>query len=96
MASFMAAEYEDLSDQVKQEVQTFADVNIAWLKEQLTNAGIVRSEEGEKRARVIYSAIVGAQLMARSWNDITLFDELIEGYAQAGLFPADAGKADTG
>jgi hypothetical protein len=41
----------------------------------------------EKRARAIYSGIVGAQLMARSRADITLYDSLIESYRTAGLLP---------
>src|SRR3984957_15768523 len=31
LASFMAAEYDDLPDPVKTEVQTYADVHVAWL-----------------------------------------------------------------
>src|SRR5580693_3968412 len=31
LCSFMAAEYDDLPESVKKEVQTFADVNVAWL-----------------------------------------------------------------
>ena len=87
MASFMSAEYDDLPEPVKKEVQTFADVNIAWLVIQLEEAGITDPEESGKRAQAIYAAIVGAQLMARSRADISLFDTLIEGYAQAGLLP---------
>ena len=42
----------------------------------------------EKRARAIYSGIVGAQLMmARSRAEITLYDSLIESYRIAGLLP---------
>src|SRR5215469_74734 len=35
LCSFMAAEYDDLPDAVKTEVQTFADVNVAWLAKML-------------------------------------------------------------
>lgn len=31
LSSFIAAEYDDLLEVVKKEVQTFADVNVAWL-----------------------------------------------------------------
>lgn len=87
MGSFMSAEYDDLPEPVKKEVQKFADVNVAWLETQLQEAGLITPEKGEKRARAIFSAIAGAQLMARSRNDITLFDELIEACSQAGLLP---------
>ena len=88
MGSFMSAEYDDLPEPVIKEIQKFADVNVAWLNTQLQEAGIASAEDGEKRARAIFSAVSGAQLMARSRNDIHLFDEIIEGYSQAGLLPS--------
>ncbi|MDQ7981712.1 TetR/AcrR family transcriptional regulator [Paraburkholderia sp. SARCC-3016] len=87
LASFMTAEYDDLPDVVKKEVQTFADVNIAWLGKTLSGAGIVGPREAKKRARSIFSAVVGAQLMARGRSDVALFDALIEGYRATGLLP---------
>jgi len=88
LCSFMSAQFDDLPDAVKTEVQTFADVNIAWLKKTLIAAKITSPKEAEKRARAIYSGIVGAQLMARSRADIKLYDSLVEGYRSAGLLPA--------
>lgn len=88
MGSFMSAEYDDLPEPVKKEVQKFAHVNVAWLNTQLQEASIASPEEADKRARAIFSAIAGAQLMARSRNNIHLFDELIEEYSQAGLLPS--------
>ena len=51
-------------------------------------AKIANPKEAEKRARAICSAIVGAQLMARSRANIALYDGLIESYRTAGLLPA--------
>ena len=87
MGSFMSAEYDDLPDPVKKEVQSFADINVAWLGEQLTAAGVVRPSESADRARAIFAAVAGAQLMARSRSDIALFDTLIASYRAAGLLP---------
>jgi TetR/AcrR family transcriptional regulator, transcriptional repressor for nem operon len=86
LCGFMAAEYDDLPDAVKTEVQTFADVNVAWLARML--AADVPKRKCEARARAIFAAIGGAQLLARSRADITLFDELINSYREAGLIPA--------
>jgi TetR/AcrR family transcriptional repressor of nem operon len=86
--SFMSAQFDDLPDEVKAEVQIFADVNIAWLKKVLIAAKVTSRREAEKQARAIYSGIVGAQLVARSRADITLYDSLIESYRTAGLLPA--------
>jgi TetR/AcrR family transcriptional repressor of nem operon len=86
--SFMSAQFDDLPDAVKTEVQVFADINIAWLKKTLIAAKAAPPREAEKRARAIYAGIVGAQLVARSRADITLYDSLIESYRTAGLLPA--------
>ncbi|BCQ29149.1 TetR/AcrR family transcriptional regulator (plasmid) [Caballeronia sp. NK8] len=88
MASFMTAEYDDLPDIVKKEVQSFTDVNVAWLGKTLVEAKIVGSRDAKKRARAIFAAVSGAQLMARGRSDIKLFDDLIESYRVAGLLPA--------
>ena len=88
LGSFLGAEYDDLPMPVRKQVQTFADVNIAWLKERLVEAGLVGEMESEARARAIFAAVAGAQLLARSRSDITLFDAMIESYRAAGLIPA--------
>jgi TetR/AcrR family transcriptional repressor of nem operon len=88
LCSFMAAEYDDLPEAVKREVQAFADVNVAWLSRLLTAAAVVGAGESEQRARAIFAAVAGAQLMARSRSDIALYDSLIDGYRAAGLLPA--------
>jgi len=87
LCSFMSAQFDDLPDPVKKEIQAFADVNIAWLKKTLIAAKVVGPKEAERRARAIYSAIVGAQLMARSQANIGLYDSLIESYRTVGLLP---------
>jgi TetR/AcrR family transcriptional repressor of nem operon len=87
LSGFMAAEYDDLPDTVKTEVQAFADVNVAWLAKMLSAASVPASE-CETKARAIFAAVGGAQLMARSRADLTLFDELIDSFRESGLIPA--------
>ena len=65
-----------------------ADVNVAWLSKVLSAAAVDNSGESERRARAIFAAVAGAQLMARSRSDISLFDSLIDSYRVAGLLPA--------
>jgi len=84
LASFMAAEFDDLPDPVKAEVQRFADVNIAWLADRLSEIGLPAAE-ARSRAQAIFAAIAGAQLMARGRRDITLFDSLLASYQSIGL-----------
>jgi TetR/AcrR family transcriptional regulator, transcriptional repressor for nem operon len=87
LCSFMSAEYDDLPAEVQKEVLAFADVNIAWLGKMLMAADLVGRKESEARARSIFAAVAGAQLMARSRADVSLFDALIDGYRAAGLLP---------
>jgi len=88
LSSFMAAEYEDLPNEVSLEIRAFADVNVTWLAQVLADAGAGSAEECERQARAIYSAVAGAQLIARTRADVGLFDDLILSYREAGLIPA--------
>lgn len=85
--SFMAAEHQDLPEEVKSEVLAFADLNVAWLTKVLSDTGLGSIEVCERRARAIYTAVAGAQLIARTRFDIGLFDELVQSYQEAGLLP---------
>lgn len=87
LASFMAAEYEDLPDEVAAEVRAFADVNVAWLIQVLEDADWGDAQSRERRARAIYAAVAGAQLIARTRSDIGQFDDLIASYMESGLIP---------
>jgi len=87
LCSFMTAEVDDLPDTVKAEVQAFADVNIAWLTKMLSATGMPRAKR-ETRARAIYAAVAGAQLLARGRADLKLYDSLIAGYRESGLIPS--------
>lgn len=88
LGSFMAAEYDALPDAVAKEVQAFADVNVAWIGRQLVAASLVAAQNSERRARAIFAAIAGAQLLARSRSDISVYDSAIDCYRETGLLPA--------
>ncbi len=84
LCSFMAAEYDDLPPEVQTAVQAFADGNIDWLGKVLQDTGM-KQKHAETRARAIFAAVSGAQLMSRGRADIALFDSIIESYRVAGL-----------
>jgi TetR/AcrR family transcriptional regulator, transcriptional repressor for nem operon len=88
LCSFMSAEFDDLPEPVKKEVQAFADINVAWLSKVLCEARAIALKASEDRACAIFAAVSGAQLMARSRADVGLFDTLIASYRAAGLLPA--------
>jgi TetR/AcrR family transcriptional repressor of nem operon len=90
LCGIMAAEYDDLPDAVRVEVSAFADVNVAWLTKVLTQLDPKVRQPAQERARAIYTAVVGAQLIARSRADISLFDQIIKAYRSTGLIPDGA------
>lgn len=92
LCSFMTAEYDDLPPEVQVQVQAFAEVNVAWLGKLLQRTGM-KPKPADTRARAIFAAVSGAQLMARGRQDIKLFDSIIDSYRKAGLF--DAMKIDS-
>ena len=89
LGSFMSAELDHLPEAVITQVQAFADLNTDWIAKMLVSANAARpGQEAETRARAIFASIAGAQLMARSRSDITIFDTLIEAYRATGLLPS--------
>lgn len=87
LSSFMAAESDDLPTSVQKEIRIFADVHVAWLAQVMTQANLGDERAVQARARAIFAAVAGAQLIARSRSDIELYDELIESYRDVGLLP---------
>jgi TetR/AcrR family transcriptional repressor of nem operon len=83
----VGAETDNLPAEMTQEIQAFAEVNVAWLSKLLVAANVCEPADSEKRARAIFSAVAGAQLIARSRSDISLFDSLIETYRAYGPLP---------
>lgn len=87
LGSFMGVESDDLPSEVKLEIKLFSEVNIAWLSKLLVAAEVCTTETAQARAQAIFAAVAGAQLLARSRSDISLFDTLVESYRGAGLLP---------
>jgi TetR/AcrR family transcriptional regulator, transcriptional repressor for nem operon len=84
----MAAEYDDLPGGVRVEIDHFTEVNLRFIAALLARSTpIIDRAEAANRALAIFSAIEGAQLVARGRNDITLFDKALEAHRAVGLFP---------
>jgi TetR/AcrR family transcriptional repressor of nem operon len=88
LGSFVGAETDNLPPAMAQEIQAFAQVNIAWLSRLLVAAQVCEPAEKIAHARAPLSAVAGAQLIARSRSDISLFDTLIKTYQAYGPLPA--------
>jgi len=86
--SFFGAEYNALPEQVRTEVQTFADVNIAWLAERLVDAGLADQNASAARARARSSPLSRERsFLPEAGADISLFDTMIQSYQEAGMLP---------
>ena len=84
----MAAEYGDLPDEVRLEVDAFSQANVAWLAKLLAPCHPALDEAALRdRALAIFAAIEGAQLVARGRGDIRVFDQTLAAYSAAGLTP---------
>jgi len=91
LCGFMAAEHDDLPEPVQAEVRTFADVQVTWLAKVLGAASpSMAAAAVEQRARAIFAAVGGAQVVARSRADIAVYDDIIAGYRASGLLPASS------
>lgn len=88
LCGFMAAEHDDLPKQVQAEVRTFVDIQVTWLAKVLSAADPTMGATAvEQRARAIFAAVGGAQVLARSCADIAVYDDIIAGYRASGLLP---------
>ncbi|SDI92480.1 transcriptional regulator, TetR family [Variovorax sp. OV700] len=87
LGSFMGAETDDLPEEVKAQITQFAEVNIAWIAKLVVNSNLCEPDAADARARAIFAAVMGAQLLARSRSDLQLFDSLMEAYRASGLLP---------
>jgi TetR/AcrR family transcriptional repressor of nem operon len=88
LCGIMAAEYQDLPDNVRTEVNAFTDANVKWLITVLSlQQGQSEAPNLRQKALAIFSAVEGAQLVSRGRNDIALFDQTVEVYRVAGLIP---------
>jgi TetR/AcrR family transcriptional repressor of nem operon len=88
MCGFMAAEHNDLPDAVRIEVEGFGNANIKWLAEMLAALDPNADPAAvHRQATAIFAAVGGAQLAARSRNDIATYDDIIAAYRATGLIP---------
>lgn len=86
LCGIMNAEHDALPAAVRIEVDRFTEVCVGWWASLLARDKPAASSEAvQQQALAIFSAIAGAQLVARGRGDIALFDSSIAAYRQAGL-----------
>jgi TetR/AcrR family transcriptional regulator, transcriptional repressor for nem operon len=89
LGGIMAAEHKELPVEVRAEVVKFSEMNVRWLIKVLSlgKSTRVATKAIQRRALAIFAAIEGAQLVARSRGDVSVYDEIVEAYRAAGLLP---------
>lgn len=88
MAGVLAAERPSLAPEVRVEVERFTEQIVAWLGRVLALGYPKLDAEALKgRALAVFSAIEGAQLVARGCDDVAVFDNTLAAYRAAGLLP---------
>jgi TetR/AcrR family transcriptional repressor of nem operon len=85
LCGMMAAEFSDIPECARGEVERFAKVNITWLSAVLFPKQDAAA--AAQKAQAVLAAIQGAQLLARGRGDIAVYDQTIASYRSAGLFP---------
>jgi TetR/AcrR family transcriptional repressor of nem operon len=83
------AEHAQLPVEVRAEVVKFSEMNVRWLVKVLSLRKKVQASAQaiQRQALAVFAAIEGAQLAARGRGDGSVYDEIIEAYRTAGLFP---------
>jgi TetR/AcrR family transcriptional repressor of nem operon len=87
LAGMLGAERNALPEDVRSEVVKYGDMNERWLAQVLSREGFAKPEEVGRRARAIYAAVQGAQLIAHTRGDISVYEEIIATYRASGLIP---------
>ena len=88
LCGIMIAERDELPEMVRGEVDRFTEINVQWLTTFLEELDrTAPASEVTDRAMAIFSAVEGAQLIARGCADVTVFDRCMNAYGATALFP---------
>jgi TetR/AcrR family transcriptional repressor of nem operon len=88
LGGILAAERPQLAPQVGVEIERFTAALVQWLT-QMVKAGdpAIEPRAAQRRGYAIFAAIEGAQLVARGCGAVTVFDDIVTSYRDAGLLP---------
>jgi TetR/AcrR family transcriptional repressor of nem operon len=87
LAGILAAEHKELPEEVRSEVVKFGTMNEDWIARVLAKAGSDDASENARRARAIFAAVEGAQLVGRSRGDVSVYEDIVATYRASGLIP---------
>jgi TetR/AcrR family transcriptional repressor of nem operon len=87
LAGILAAERNDLPDEVRSEVVKWGEMNENWIARVLAKLETADPQAIKRRARAIFAAVSGAQLTAHSRGDVSVFEEIVAAYRESGFIP---------
>lgn len=87
LAGMLAAERNDVPEEVRTEVVKWGEMNERWIAQALALHEGSDPAKLRQRARAIFAAVSGAQLVAHSRNDVALYEEIIATLRASGLIP---------
>ena len=87
LGGILAAERNELPVEVRTEVVKFGIMNERWIARVLAMRESTKPEETRHRARAIFAAVSGAQLIAHSRGDVSVYEEIVATYRANGLIP---------
>jgi TetR/AcrR family transcriptional repressor of nem operon len=87
LAGILSAERNELPDEVRTEVVKFGEMNELWIARVLAMRKSAKPRETRRWARAIFAAVSGAQLIAHSRGDVSVYEEIVASYRANGLIP---------
>lgn len=87
LAGILSAERNDVPDDVRTEVVKWGEMNERWIARVLAMLKSGKPDEIQRRARAIFAAVSGAQLIAHSRGNVSVYEEIIASYRASGLLP---------
>lgn len=87
LAGILAAERNDLPDEVRSEVVKWAEMNEDWIARVLALRRPPQPREIKHWSRAIFAAVSGAQLTAHSRGEVAVFEEIVAAYRASGFIP---------
>ena len=87
LAGMLAAERNELPEDVRAEVVRWGEMNERWLVGVLASGDAENADHLWARATAIFAAVSGAQMIAHGRNEIAAYDDVIAAYRGSGLLP---------
>jgi len=87
LAGILAAERNDLPEEVRHEVVKWVEMNEKWIARVLSKRKSAQREAIDRRSRAIFAAVSGAQLAAHSRGDVAVYEEIVATYRESGFIP---------